>query len=181
MARRLDPTAGTSVTHTYFHKREYLWCLETCGDGIGYADALALDGLGQTAEAIQRTEDRLASVHSSPLGVVLLSSMLAALKGDGALATATAEEAFRRFWLGPEEKYYFARHVIRAGDVGWGMTVLDGAVRGGYYLADALAEDPWFERARDLGAFRQLREFARGARERARNTFVACGGESLLG
>jgi len=179
-ARRLDPTAGTSVTHTYFQQRAYLWCLETCAEGIGYADALALDGLGQTAAAISRTEDRIATSNSSGLGEALLSSLLAVLKGEGAGVRAMFEEALRRFWLGPEEKYYFARHVIRAGDLEWGMAELESAVRGGYYAADSLAQDPWLSAVSGTGEFQRLVLFASGERDQARAIFVECGGPKLV-
>lgn len=179
-ARRLDPTAATSVTHTYFHQRAFLRSLETCADGIGYADLLALDGLGETAEAVCRAEEQLASGKLVPLGRALIASLAAVLQGECADVRAIAEDAIRQFWLGPEEKYYLARQVIRAGEIDWGMEMMGAAVRGGYFVADSMEHDPWLEAIRATNEFQGVLRFAREAREEARETFVSNGGSALI-
>ena len=155
-ARRLDPSIVTSVTHTHFQLGQYVQCLETYwGQGIGYVEPLALDGLGMRQEAVARVTDNLARSKGMALGTLYVSSVHALWSGDTERARRVIETAEHTYFLGPEEQYYFARERIY-GNIDGGLEQLGNAVRKGFYGSYALVHDPWLSPVRDTEAFQHI-------------------------
>lgn len=179
-ARRLDPTVGTSVTHTYFQQQDYLHCLETYSGDIGYIDALALVGLGHEDEALARVEDRLRGGNSARHARLYLESLWALLSGDSDTSRRHIQTATSEYFVGPEELFYLARQTVRLGDVGPGLAMIQRAVHGGYSVATALTTDPWLRTIRESPEFCEVVAIARENCRKARQIFETSGGPTLL-
>jgi TolB-like protein len=170
-ARRLDPSIATSVTHTYFQSGQYVQCLEAySGQGIGYIEPLALDGLGMHDEAFARVTENLARSKDLGVGTLYVRSAHAILSRDRERARREIETAEQNYFLGPEERYYFARKRI-SGNIDGGLEALTDAVRHGFYGVVALLHDPWLAPVREAGAFRQILEECEAGHRRALDAY----------
>ncbi len=174
-ARRLDPLFPTSVAHTYFQAGDYRRSLASRSGDIGFIDAVALDALGDRAEALRRTDERLTAdqhggVKLVPLARVYISSLHAVLGGRHAEAVALMRE-FDRFWLGPEESMYVARQLILAGEVEDGARRVLANVETGWGNVGWLQNDPWFDPARATVAFQTAVAKAHATRDLAARAF----------
>ena len=179
-ARMLDPTVGTSVTHTYFLMGDYRHCLETYSGDIGYVDALALCALGYAEEAAERLQDRLSAGGLVPFASRYLQSLKALLSGDAERCREEVRCALADYYCGPEERFYLAPQVIRLGDTTEGFAQLEWSVRTGYFVASGLRRDPWLDSVRGLAPFCALVEAAGRQTLEARHVFENGGGEALF-
>jgi TolB-like protein len=179
-ARRLDPTIATSVTQTYFQIRDYLRCLETVGDDVGYLAPAALDALGRREDAIAELRTRVAQGMSVGGGQLLIRSLLAAFDGDRAACLRLVREFLAGGYVGCEAQMYVARQLVHVGEHEEGLAWLDACVIGGFHHAAWLAIDPWLEPVRDTAAFAVVLERAQEESHRSRAAFAEAGGDALL-
>lgn len=174
-ARRLDPLFPTSATHTYFQAGDYRRSLSTPSSDGGYIDALALEAMGDHAEALRRTGERLAADQTgatklTPLARSYISSLHAILGGRNADSIAIMRKA-DDFFLGPEESMYVARQFIRAGEVEEGAQRVLNNVEKGWGNVRWLQEDRWFDQARGTAAFQTAVAKAHATRDLAARAF----------
>jgi serine/threonine protein kinase/tetratricopeptide (TPR) repeat protein len=171
-ARKLDPSIATSVTQTYFQCGAYVQCLETySGLGIGYIEPLALEGLGMRDEAFARVTENLARSKGLGVGTLYVNSVHALLSGDADRARREIETAEQNYFLGPEERYYFARKRI-FGNIDGGLEALANAVSQGFYGLGALLHDPWLSSVRETEAFQRIVEDAKSGNRRAIDVYA---------
>ncbi len=165
----LDPTAQTSIAHTFFLKGEYAKVFENYAGFRLYLDAAAWAGLGETKHAIDLLRPRLASHEMSPLMVGPGASLLAALEGrrDDVLSILGEMHSV----LDPEGKLYLARHAAMVNAVEPTLELLQSVRVSGFLAPECLERDRVFTNMRNLPAFQQELATCRHLSQRARETF----------
>jgi TolB-like protein len=179
-AKRLDPGLPTSVTQTYFQTGDYLRCLETAGDDIGYIGPAALDALGKRENAIDDLRSRLHGGMPPGGGRLLVESLLATLQGDRQACVELAQQFLSGGYVGYEARAYIARQLVHLGEYDAGLEQLVRSVEAGFHHARWLETDPWLEPVRAMPAFVTMINNARAESEASRAAFVAAGGNELL-
>jgi hypothetical protein len=178
-AKRLDPGVSTSVTQTYFQIGDYLRCLETAGEDLGYIGPAALEALGQREQAIARLRARVQDGVPLKGGWLLVASLLATIEGDRTRTLGLVEQFLEGGYVGAEAQTYIARQLIHLGEHDRGLDQLARAVGEGFHHAGWLERDPWVTRVRS-SALDAIVERARYEFERSRAAFAAAGGNQLL-
>lgn len=177
-ARRLDPAITTSVSHTFFMRREYERVFsETFGD-IGYIQPLALASLGRVDQALAALGEHEANA-AEPAIQAYLASLRATLEDDrdksvGACTRAAATVG------DPEALFYLARQLARVGAVELAIAQLERALGLGFYCVPALQDDPWLDPLKDRPRFRSILEEMEGRQKSAAERFARAGGHELL-
>jgi hypothetical protein len=155
-------------------------CLESySGQGIGYIEPLALEGLGMHDEAFSRVTENLARSNGLAVGTLYVSSVHALWSGDTERARRDIETAEQSYFLGPEERFYFARERI-FGNIDGGLEQLADAVKRGFYGHRALLHDPWLSSVRGTEAFQRILEECESGNRRALEAYAreADGGDN---
>ena len=147
-ATDLDPTAVTSVPHTYFLAGDYASTIETySGRASYYLDAAAWAALGDKARAITLLRERLTRMSLSELMKGLMESLLALLEGRFGDAFHCMEAM--RILHEPEALVYLARHYSFIGSPGSAVDALHRAAQSGFVCApNTLRSDEWLKAAR---------------------------------
>lgn len=180
-ACRLDPSAPTSVTHTYFMLGDYLRALETSREVRGYMGPLALAALGRAPEALKLAQETAQSRAPLQLTRYMFSSIRLLLEGDRAGALEHSERAIALVRHGPEELFYQARHLAYLSESSRAIATLARAVDEGFFCYPMLVRDPWLDSLRAIPEFRRILQRALERHAGAARVFVEAGGEQLLG
>ena len=179
-ARRLDPTAGTSVPYTWILAGEYETLLSERVEVIdSELTGLALWRLGRVAEAIEAARKAEAADLPRLFGMVVTSIRLC-LEGPRDEALRLIEQSLVEH-DDPEAVFLQAQLLVILGEHGRALQELARAVRGGFFVASTLARDPWLDPYRADPAFRALLAEAEAGRKKALAAFREAGGEGLLG
>ena len=179
-ALRLDPGVATSVTQSYFQSGDYLRCLESAGDDLGYIGPAALDAMGRRPQAIEELERRLQSGLTMSGSRLLMESLLATLQGDRRRCVELVQEFLQGGYIGCEAQAYVARQLLYVGETRAGLEQLEASVRGGFHHAAWFALDPWFDAVRTDPEFTRIIAQAQRESDLGRAAFVAAGGDRLL-
>jgi serine/threonine protein kinase len=179
-ATRLDPRIPTSVTQTFFQTQDYLRCLETAGEDLGYIGPAALDALGRREDAIAELRLRLSRGMAGGGARLLIESLLATLTGDAARCRQLVEQFLAGGYVGCEAQAYAARQLIAVGEHDAGLAWLARSVANGYHSVNFFEGDSRFDAVRADARFMAVVEQARLERDASRATFVAGGGNELL-
>jgi len=174
-ARRLDPTAVTSVAHTFFLLGDYERTLEWYPPGSRfYLDAAALAVAGRESEAIELL--RLRS-FSAPM----VDSLRCCLQGDHAKSIEIIQRALeRRPTPDPEIRFYLARHLVHDGAEAEALRLLHDLVAGGFFCSTVLQHDAWLQPLSRLPGFRDVLDAVLRRETEARAAFQAAGGDRVL-
>jgi len=179
-ARRLDPLISTSINHTYFMLGDYQRALESCGGDFGYALGLTLASLGRTEEAISTLRQR-EQITPPRLGRLYLTSLRALLEGNRAESLEASEELRNATFRDPEGVYYLARQLSFLGQEDAALEILARAIENGFFCYPTIARDPWLDAIRTRPEFTALLRKAQQLHREALASFLAAGGDSLLG
>jgi hypothetical protein len=138
---------------------------------------LALVMLGRSAEAI---ED-LAAVTLSPTH--RLTYFVEGLKHTIAENHDRAAEELRRLVdiPDPEARFYVARNLAHVGQRDEALSLLGGAVDGGFFCLPALTRDPWLDSLRPLHEFAAILRRAETRHRNALISFLNAEGDRILG
>ncbi len=179
-ARRLDPLISTSVMHTYFMQGDYQRALDAAGGDYGYGMALSLVLLGRGEEAITAL---LQFEESTPwrLGKLYLTSLRALLEGNRAESLEASNELRKATFRDPEGMYYLARQLSYLAEQDAALEMLSRAIQNGFFCYPAMVRDPWLDALRTRPEFTALLREAHRLHREASATFLASGGDSLLG
>jgi serine/threonine protein kinase len=179
-ARRLDPQVDTSISNTYLDLGDYERAYETAGVHR-YLGPLALLMLGRNEEAahLARTVD----LSVMPLGFArcAFAAVRALADGDRTGALEHTRQGIAVIRHGPEELFYFARHLAFLEQPEEAAVVLARAVEQGFFCYPALRSDPWLDPLRSSPGFRAVVQIARTRHEQAAHVFSEAGGERVLG
>ncbi|HYL63660.1 MAG TPA: protein kinase [Candidatus Methylomirabilis sp.] len=179
-ARRVDPLISTSVMHTHFMKGDYQKSLETAEGDYGYGMALALASLGRVDEAIAALRERETS-KPWKLGRLYLSSLRTLLEGKREESLKASEELMQATFRDPEGMFYLARQLSYLAAQDAALEMLSRAVKNGFFCYPALVRDPWLDELRTRAEFTSLLRGAQQSHREASATFLASGGDALLG
>jgi serine/threonine protein kinase/tetratricopeptide (TPR) repeat protein len=179
-ARRLDPLIQTSVMHTHFMLGDYQRSLDNSHSDSGYGTALALHALGRVEEAIVMLRQR---ELDSPwrLGKLYLTSLRALLEGKRDESLAASDELMKATFRDPEGMYYLARQLSYLGDDIRAIDMLSRAIDHGFFCYPAMVRDPWLDSLRARNEFTSLLRKCDQLHREATSSFLAAGGNSLLG
>ncbi|MFB3826718.1 MAG: protein kinase [Bryobacteraceae bacterium] len=180
-ARRLDPQVQTSITNTYIARFELEHALETSRGVHLYVAPLALIMLGRREEAARHCREFDASKSPHAPVRCIFASIFALAEGRHADALKATREAIAGISHGPEELYYFARHLAYLGEPAEAVPVLARAVDQGFFCYPAFAADPWLDSLRGMPEFRAVLKTARERHLEAAGAFAQAGGARLLG
>jgi tetratricopeptide (TPR) repeat protein len=177
-ARALDPTALTSVAHTYWLLGDYESALrETAGD-IGYMPGLALASLGRTSDAVAALRWRERDTRDNRARAFLVS-LRALLEGNRDESMSALERAGAEL-ADPEAKYYVARSLAHLGAHDAALILLREVVADGYWCYPAFEADHWLDGLRGSPAFQAIVDTARSRHESAVKVFHDADGPTLL-
>ena len=179
-ARRLDPLISTSINHTYFMLGDYQRALESSGDDYGYALGLTLASLGRTEQAISALRQR-ELITPPNLGRLFLTSLRAFLEGNRQESLEACNELRKTTFRDPEGIYYVARQLSFLGEQEQALEVLSRAIDNGFFCYSAMVRDPWLDAIRARHEFTVLLRKAHQLHREALTSFLAAGGDSLLG
>jgi serine/threonine protein kinase len=179
-ARRLDPLISTSVMHTYFMLGDYQRALDTSAGDFGYGIAMALTGLGRIEEAITVLKQK---EEGKPwrLGTLYITSLRALLEGKRSESLEASEELCKATFRDPEGIFYLARQLSYLRENDLALETLSRAIDNGYFCYPAMVRDPWLDGLRSRPEFSALLRKCQQLHRDAATSFLACGGDSLLG
>jgi eukaryotic-like serine/threonine-protein kinase len=178
-ARRLDPLISTSINHTYFMLGDYQKALESSGGDFGYSLGLTLASVGRTEEAISKLRQREQILWR--LGKLYLTSLRALLEGNRQESLAACNELRKATFRDPEGIYYLARQLSFLGEQEQALETLSRAIDNGFFCYPAMVRDPWLDAIRARNEFTALLRKAHQQHREALTSFLAAGGDSLLG
>lgn len=179
-ACHLDPHLVTSAAHTYFLLGDYAKTLDCYGDKVGsyYLDCAALAALGDEKTALARLREREGLGGTMK---AIMQSLRACLEGDFEECLKASEIGESLTPRDPELLYYVARHLARINESDQAITMLSGVLDRGFLCATAIARDPWFSSLRSSVRYVELMRNAEQRRNEVHATFLAAGGEQVLG
>jgi hypothetical protein len=172
-ARRLDPNALTSVTHTYFMAGEYLRAAEESERRwqAGNMGALALLCAGHPDAAA------LGKAEADRYGIDLLPALMACDRGR---VRSAVDEVVAPF-TDPEFLFYASLMLAHVGDGDRAVDILAGAVDRGFFPFETFSRHAWLDALRGRPDFLAILLKAKRRHHEARAAFVDAGGEALLG
>jgi len=175
----LDPSASTSIPHTYFLLCDFQKVLDEVPPERGfYLDAIALASAGQEEEALRRLREREKRGAGGPQ--LMMRSLRALLEGDRAGAVLAIEEQEASGVKDPESLFYTARHMARINERDRAVDILFRAIDQNFVCDFSLAHDPWLSSLRSHPRYGDLLHKAAERRREAHTAFVEAGGELLL-
>jgi serine/threonine-protein kinase len=178
-ARRLDPLISTSINHTYFMLGDYQKALESCGGDFGYSLGLTLASVGRVEEAVSNLRQREQIIWR--LGKLYLTSLRALLEGNRQESLDACDELGKATFRDPEGIYYLARQFSFLGEQDQALEILARAINNGFFCYAAMVRDPWLDAIRARPEFTALLRKAHQLHREALTSFLAAGGDSLLG
>ena len=179
-ARRLDPLIATTIMHTYFMLGDYQRALDTSAGDFGYGTAVALAQLGRVDEAVTLLKAREA-LKPWRLGTLYLTSLRALLEGKRAESLEASDELRKATFRDPEGIFYLARQLSYLGQIEDSLETLSRSIDSGFYCYPAMVRDPWLDALRSRAEFTALLRKCRESHREAAGSFLALGGDSLLG
>jgi len=161
-ARAADPNVTTSVCRTHFARGEYETALATSVGDI-YVAALSLAMMNQNSEALVLLEQRAEPILGS--GFALEQSLREFLQDIDPVPSI--EEGLAQDAFGPEEMFFAARQLFRAGEPGGGLRRLGESIEKGFACIPVLYNDPWLTTVRDTPEYLLLLREAEQRHQRA--------------
>ena len=179
-ATRLEPQIRTAVTHAYFAAGEYQRTIETNVEDPPFIVAIAMERMGQQAEAIQLLRTFIAPGIPSLFRLIAEGTM-AILEGRRRDALPVADEMIGKWPLrDPCATYYLARTLATI-EHPQAISIFRRSVEGGFYPYAMFARDPWLDPLRSTHEFQEVLALAEAQHRDAADAFVAAGGEHMLG
>src|SRR5712692_6871630 len=178
--RRNDPELFAGLAHVCRYCGLLQRALETGAGDFGYSLALAFASLGRVDEAIAMLRER-EQIKPWRLGKLYLTSLRALLEDKRAESLQASEELMKTTFRDPEGMYYQARQFSYLGQDAMALSMLSRAIDNGFFCYPALIRDPWLDALRGRTEFTDLLRKAQELHREAQRSFLAAGGESLLG
>jgi tetratricopeptide (TPR) repeat protein len=179
-ARRLDPTATTSVLHTYYMRGDYALALEEGHNSSDPFEARVLAAMGRELEAIEAARREEERFSAFPLVRGFCTALRAALEGRPDDALPVLAEFRRSGFNDGEGLFYLAEIYARLGLLDEGLATLAQAVDMGFVAVLAIDHDRHFDRLRHCDEYPGLVGRAAARQSAAAEAFLRNGGPNLL-
>jgi tetratricopeptide (TPR) repeat protein len=160
---------------------DYERALETSRGVHHYVGPLALVMLGRNEEAASLSRAVDLSGPLPALARYAYASVRALAEGNRAAALDITRQAVAAINHGPEELFYFARHLAFLEQPEEAVVVLARAIEQGFFCYPAFAADRWLDPLRARAGFLTVLQNARERHQQAARMFAEAGGERLLG
>jgi len=115
------------------------------------------------------------------LGKLYLTSLRALLEGKREESLETSQELMSATFRDPEGMYYLSRQLSFLGADAQALDMLTRSVNHGFFCYPALVRDPWLDGLRGKPEFSGLLHKAQQLHMESLQTFLAGGGNALLG
>jgi DNA-binding winged helix-turn-helix (wHTH) protein/tetratricopeptide (TPR) repeat protein len=178
-AIELEPTARTSVPHTWFLQADHARVATLKLADFPYIVAVSMGELGRGREVIPQLAEH--EPKAPPRIRDLLAAARLLLAGQDAESLAAAKRVAMSDFRDPEGMFYTARHLAHLGECPYALALLERVVTGGFFSFPTLERDPWLECLRTKPAFTKLLRRAEKLHHAARAAFDEHGGDAILG
>ena len=177
-ARRLDPSARTSVMYTHFMRGDWERALASDTDTLRWVTNWTLPLVGRTDEAIASYREVESRALPGKIRALLRASRLA-LEGkrDEGLEVV---EGFREKSFDPEGLYFTARVLAKLGEADAALTTLGRGIDGGFFCSTIMLVDPWLDSIRGTSAFNDIVQRAEARSRDAEDEFRRLTGDKIL-
>jgi tetratricopeptide (TPR) repeat protein len=176
-ARSLEPRIRTSISHTWFHMRDYERVRLV--DENFYIGFLALASTGRTAEAIAALVELEQKAPARARDFMMAARTL--LEGRVADSLAAAHRIAASGFRDPEGLFYVVRHLAYLKEKDAAVQLFRRVVRGGFCCYPTMANDPWLDSIRDVPEFAKLLRDARTKHRESQAAFERVNGHVTLG
>jgi hypothetical protein len=180
MARRLDPTARTSVGYTHWMRGEYQSALGDALDYLSFLRPYSLAASGRIEEAIKAYRESEGTL-TLEVARALFTSQRAALEGNREESLGAIRRMVASGFRDPEGLYFLARTAAFLGEADEGIALLARVIGHGFYCDRTLREDRWLDGIRSREEFAQLTAEAEAGRKRAAAAYREHDGDRILG
>jgi serine/threonine protein kinase len=177
-ARRLDPSARTSVMYTHFMRGDWERAIASDTDTLRWATNWTLPLVGRTDDAIASYREMESRALPGKIRDLLRASRLAleGKKDEGLLVVEGLGE--RRF--DPEGLYFTARVLAKIGESDAALAMLGRVIDGGFFCPTIMLRDPWLDSIRSRSTFNDIVQRADARSREAQDEFTRLGGDKIL-
>ena len=179
-ARRLDPSITTSVEQTFLLKGDFERAIALCAGDPPIVKAMALANAGRASEGVGLLQAAIER-GLQPMMLDQVTSILAALSGRYDGIAGVVGRMMGSNFRDPEGFYHWAGALALAGDHDGALGLLERSVEGGFYVASAIARNPWFDPLRATSDFTHIVRRAEELQREALAAFRAADGPRVLG
>ncbi len=178
-ARSLDPQIATSVNHTFYQLGDYDRSLRHATAGTWAGDAMALDSLGRTQEAVSLLRKREQSGIPAPMRA-FVRAWRALLEGNRNESLEAAEQAILHY-ADQEGVFYLGLLMARLAASERALALFAESFDKGFTPFHVLARNPWLDPLRSNPRFGEMLRAAEERYSRAAQAYRNAGGEQVLG
>jgi serine/threonine protein kinase/tetratricopeptide (TPR) repeat protein len=177
-ARRLDPSARTSVMYTHFMRGDWERALASDTDTLRWVTNWTLPLVGRQEEAIARYREVESRSLPGRIRELMRASRLA-LEGRKDEGMKVVEG----FWekdFDPEGLYFTARVMAKLDETDASLAMLTRVIDGGFFCPTIMTLDPWLDSIRGTSTFTDIVQRAEAKSREAEGEFRRLGGDKIL-
>jgi serine/threonine protein kinase/tetratricopeptide (TPR) repeat protein len=177
-ARRLDPSARTSVMYTHFMRGDWERAIASDTDTLRWVTNWTLPLVGRQQEAIAAYREMENRALPGRIRELMRASRLA-LEGEKDEGMKVVE----RFWqkgFDPEGLYFTARVLAKLNAADASLAMLTRVIDGGFFCPNIMLVDPWLDSIRGTSAFNDIVQRADARSREAQDEFTRLGGDKIL-
>jgi serine/threonine protein kinase len=178
-ARRLDPSARTSVMYTHFMRGDWERAIATDTDTIRWVTNWTLPLVGRDREAIEAYRELEGRALPGLIRALITASRLV-LEGKTEEGRRLAEGFVSRHF-DPEGLYFTSRVFAKIDDHDRALNMLDRVIDGGFFCPTVMLRDPWLDSLRGHARFNEIVARAEERSRDAEAEFRRLGGDRMLG
>jgi tetratricopeptide (TPR) repeat protein len=178
-ARKLDPLAATSVSHTYYQLGDYDRALSNVAVGAWGIQGMTLGTTGRTAEASEAFHKVEHSGAPAPMRA-FVRAWHCMFEQNRRESLSAAEHCIQTY-LDPEGVFYMGLIMAHLGESQRALAVLSECMDRGFSPLHVLLNNSWFDDLRPSVEFRNLLERDRLNFVETEELYHNAGGPQLLG
>jgi serine/threonine protein kinase len=177
-ARRLDPSARTSVMYTHFMRGDWERAIATDTDTLRWVTNWTLPLLGRQDEAIASYLELEA--RPLPGRVRDLMRVTRLVLANEQVESLSTIDFFTRREFDPEGLYFASRAFAKLADTERAYQLLERVIEKGFFCATIMLRDPWLDPIRNGRRFAELVAHAEERSRDAELEFRKLGGDKIL-
>jgi len=177
-ARRLDPSARTSVMYTHFMCGDWERAIASDTDTLRWVTNWTLPLVGRQDEAIAAYREIENRALPGRIRELMRASRLA-LEGKKEEGMKVVEDFWKKDF-DPEGLYFTARVLAKLGETDAPIAMLARMIDGGFFCPTIMQRDPWLDSIRGRSAFTDIVQRAEAKSRDAEDEFKRLGGDKIL-